>query len=82
MGSLLPILSECSLTLPVRYRASWLLGIGVFFFILNICLFIMNCVLISYRFYLRPGSFKASFTDQVESLFIPSFVSRRVTPIL
>lgn len=35
----------------------------------------MNCALISYRFYLRPGSFTSSFTDRVESLFIPAFVS-------
>jgi hypothetical protein len=27
------------------------------------------------RFYLRPGSLTKSFTDQVESLFIPAFVS-------
>lgn len=67
-----------SLTVQVRFRANWLLGIGLFFFMLNICLFIMNCVLISYRFYLRPGSFTRSFTDQVESLFIPAFVSFEV----
>lgn len=38
-------------------------------------LFLTNCILISVRFYLRPGSFMHSFTDQVESLFAPAFVS-------
>lgn len=38
-------------------------------------LFVMNCILLSCRFYLRPGAFTSSFTDQVESLFIPAFVS-------
>lgn len=59
----------------VPYRAGWITGIGLFFFLLNIVLFLVNCVGISMRFYLRPGSFINSFTDQVESLFIPSFVS-------
>lgn len=64
----------------MRFRADWLYIIGIFFFILNICLFLLNCVMISLRFYLRPGSFTHSFTDQVESLFIPAFVSRRLHP--
>lgn len=54
--------------------AAWITGIGVAFFLFNLCLFIMNCVLISIRFHLRPGSLRDSFTDQVESLFIPAFV--------
>lgn len=57
----------------LSYRGPWLDGVGVAIFLFNICLFIMNCVLISIRFHLRPGSFMNAFTDQTESLFIPSF---------
>ncbi|KAL2185170.1 C4-dicarboxylate transporter/malic acid transport protein [Thermothelomyces heterothallicus CBS 203.75] len=49
-------------------RSQWLTGIGLGFFFLNLCLFVMNCILISLRFYLRPGSLVDSFTDQFESL--------------
>lgn len=35
----------------------------------------MNCVLITMRFIMVPGSFMHSFLDQVESLFIPAVVS-------
>ena len=45
------------------------------FALLNMALFVMNCVFITMRFRMRPGSFIASFTDQVESLFINAFVS-------
>ncbi|UNI20023.1 hypothetical protein JDV02_006158 [Purpureocillium takamizusanense] len=55
------------------YQASWVTGLGVFFVLLNVSLFLLHCVLIAARFYLRPGSFVRSFTDQVESLFIPAF---------
>ena len=48
---------------------------GVFFCLLNITLFVLNCILLCSRFILRPGTFISSFTDQFESLFIPSFVS-------
>jgi voltage-gated anion channel len=70
--------SDCqtNLTFAVSYRGPWLDGVGVAIFLFNICLFIMNCVLISIRFHLRPGSFMNAFTDQTESLFIPSFVSK------
>lgn len=34
----------------------------------------MNCILITLRFRWRPGSFLASFTDQIESLFISAFL--------
>ena len=57
------------------FQARWLTGIGLFFFMLNLCLFLLNCVMISIRFRLHPGSFTHSFTDQVESLFIPALVS-------
>ncbi|KAI1337261.1 voltage-dependent anion channel-domain-containing protein [Xylariaceae sp. FL0016] len=56
------------------YDAAWLWYIGVMFFILNLCLFTTNCILISMRFAMVPGSFMHSFLDQMESLFIPSFV--------
>lgn len=60
---------------PVKWKYSWIHGIGVFFVLLNIVLFLGNCVLLSIRFRLRPGTFTRSFTDQFESLFIPAFVS-------
>lgn len=69
------ILSRSLLTRPVQYTPSWITVIGIFFCLLNITLFLMNCILLSMRFYLRPGSFTRSFTDQVETLFIPAFVS-------
>ena len=62
-------------TLQVPFEARWLTGIGLFFMMLNLCLFLLNCTMISIRFRLCPGSFTHSFTDQVESLFIPAFVS-------
>ncbi|POR38133.1 hypothetical protein TPAR_01658, partial [Tolypocladium paradoxum] len=58
----------------LSYRAPWITGVGTFFCVLNVVFFLTNCVLLSTRFYLRPGSFTHSFTDQVESLFIPAFV--------
>ncbi|KAM0250910.1 hypothetical protein ACHAQJ_008445 [Trichoderma viride] len=57
----------------VIYQAEWVTGFGIFFCLLNIVLFLTNCVLLSMRFYMRPGSLTKSFTDQVESLFIPAF---------
>ncbi|KAG7054044.1 C4-dicarboxylate transporter/malic acid transporter [Colletotrichum scovillei] len=56
------------------YQAAWLNGIAVAFFLLNVILFIMNCALASIRFKSRPGALTHSFTDQTESLFIPSAV--------
>ncbi|KAK1987859.1 C4-dicarboxylate transporter/malic acid transporter [Colletotrichum cereale] len=56
------------------YEAAWLDGVATAFFLLNIILFIMNCVLAGFRFKFRPGSLKHSFADQTESLFIPSSV--------
>ncbi|KFH41611.1 Malic acid transport protein-like protein [Hapsidospora chrysogenum ATCC 11550] len=50
----------------LSFSNDWLTGIGIFFMMLNICLFLLNCVMISMRFYLRPGSFTRSFTDQYE----------------
>ncbi|KPM34932.1 hypothetical protein AK830_g11635 [Neonectria ditissima] len=59
----------------LKWDNSWIHGIGVFFLLLNVILFGANCVLISIRFHLRPGSFTRSFTDQFESLFIPAFLA-------
>ncbi|RYP92327.1 hypothetical protein DL770_001529 [Monosporascus sp. CRB-9-2] len=56
----------------VAYEASWLYYIGLVFFLFNMSLFVMNCILITMRFKMVPGSFTHSFTDQVESLFIPA----------
>ncbi|KAI1135867.1 voltage-dependent anion channel-domain-containing protein [Hypoxylon sp. FL0543] len=61
------------------YRADWLWYIGLVFFLFNICLFIMNCVLITMRFVMVPGSFMHSFLDQMESLFIPAVVVSTAT---
>ncbi|CZS83789.1 unnamed protein product [Fusarium graminearum] len=66
----------------LKWTDPWLHGIGLFFFFLNIVLFIMNCVLICTRFHLRPGSFIHSFTDQIESLFISASVGFPVAVIL
>uniref|UniRef100_A0A098DY75 Malic acid transport protein n=2 Tax=Gibberella zeae (strain ATCC MYA-4620 / CBS 123657 / FGSC 9075 / NRRL 31084 / PH-1) TaxID=229533 RepID=A0A098DY75_GIBZE len=66
----------------LKWTDPWLHGIGLFFFFLNIVLFIMNCVLICTRFHLRPGSFIHSFTDQIESLFISASVGFPAAVIL
>ncbi|KAH6621080.1 voltage-dependent anion channel [Chaetomium sp. MPI-SDFR-AT-0129] len=58
----------------IPYESQWLTGIGLAFFFLNILLFVANCVLISLRFYWRPGSLVDSFNDQFESLFISSII--------
>lgn len=60
---------------PVPFRARWLDIIGLIFFFFNICLFTTNTTLLVMRFRLSPGSLRQSFTDQVESLFIPASVS-------
>lgn len=39
------------------------------------CLFVTIVVLLLVKFHLRPGSFRESFTDQFEALFIPAAVS-------
>ncbi|KAF5006117.1 hypothetical protein FDECE_7489 [Fusarium decemcellulare] len=58
----------------LKWDFPWIRGIGIFFFLLNIILFTIHCILLSVRFHLRPGSFTHSFTDQFESLFISAFV--------
>ncbi|KAH8899625.1 hypothetical protein GQ53DRAFT_318787 [Thozetella sp. PMI_491] len=58
----------------VPFKAEWVTVIGTMFFFINLILFIMNIIFITLRFRWCPGSFIASFTDQFESLFIPSSV--------
>ncbi|KAF6819972.1 c4-dicarboxylate transporter malic acid transporter [Colletotrichum sojae] len=58
------------------YQAAWLNGFAVAFFLLNLVLFIMNCVMATLRFRFRRGELVHSFTDQTESLFIPASLHR------
>ncbi|KAK4154281.1 malic acid transport protein [Chaetomidium leptoderma] len=66
----------------IPYKSQWLTGIGLAFFFLNLCLFVINCVLISLRFYWRPGSLAESFTDQLESLFISAIIVSMATILI
>ncbi|EMD61119.1 hypothetical protein GGP41_010022 [Bipolaris sorokiniana] len=59
-------------SVPFRFRG--LYAIGCIFFILNIVFFLFNCIMISFRFYFYPRTFKASFLHPTESLFIPAAV--------
>ncbi|WPH02860.1 Hypothetical protein R9X50_00572800 [Acrodontium crateriforme] len=56
----------------VPYRFNGLYAIGCIFFLLNIALFLMNCVMISLRFYYYPSTFRASILHPTESLFVPA----------
>jgi len=69
----LGLLSNVFIAVP--YRSDWLRIIGTVVFLFNLCLFVINCILLSLRFYWNPGSFKGSFISQSESLFIPASVS-------
>ncbi|EEU46312.1 uncharacterized protein NECHADRAFT_78786 [Fusarium vanettenii 77-13-4] len=73
-GGVANILHSRKPTPNVKWDTPWIRGIGLFFFILNLILFVTNLILLSIRFHIRPGSFTHSFTDQVESLFIPASV--------
>ncbi|KAI0834286.1 voltage-dependent anion channel-domain-containing protein [Hypoxylon sp. FL0890] len=64
------------------YRADWIWYIGLIFFLFNIFLFIMNCILITMRFVMVPGSFMHAFLDQTEALFIPSVVVSTATILI
>ncbi|KAF2231618.1 putative C4-dicarboxylate/malic acid transporter [Viridothelium virens] len=59
-------------TVPFRFHG--LYTIGLLFFFLNIVLFIFNFVMISFRFWYYPATFRTSFLHPTESLFIPAFV--------
>lgn len=58
----------------IPYRSDWLRILGVVVFCFNLCLFFMNCTLLSLRFRWNPGSFLHSFLSPSESLFIPACV--------
>ncbi|SMR45706.1 unnamed protein product [Zymoseptoria tritici ST99CH_1E4] len=58
----------------VPYRFNGIYAIGVFFFLLNIVLFIFNVAMISLRFYFYPSTFLHSILHPTESLFIPASV--------
>ena len=55
------------------FRFNGLHEIGLFFFFLNIVLYIIIWAMILTRFTLYPYTFKASFTHPTESLFVPAF---------
>ncbi|KAH7356679.1 voltage-dependent anion channel-domain-containing protein [Rhexocercosporidium sp. MPI-PUGE-AT-0058] len=59
-------------SIPFKFKG--LTTIGNAFLILTIILFITCCILITIRFCSRPGSFKQSFLEPSESLFIPASV--------
>ncbi|KAK3320840.1 voltage-dependent anion channel-domain-containing protein [Cercophora scortea] len=71
-----------NLLYSIPYRSQWLTGLGLAFFFLNMCLFVMNCVLITLRFRWRPGSLVNSFTDQLESLFVPAVIVSAATILI
>ncbi|KAH8821304.1 voltage-dependent anion channel-domain-containing protein [Xylogone sp. PMI_703] len=58
----------------IPFRSDWLRIVGTIFMIFNICLFLLNCCILTLRFRLNPGSLKESFLSQKESLFIPACV--------
>lgn len=58
----------------IPYRSQWLTGVGLFFFFLNLLLFIINCICITLRFLWSAGSFLHSLNDQTESLFVSSII--------
>ncbi|KAH7407726.1 C4-dicarboxylate/malic acid transporter [Cadophora sp. MPI-SDFR-AT-0126] len=57
-------------SIPFKFKG--LNAIGKIFLILTIVLFITCCILITIRFCSNPGSFKQSFLEPSESLFIPA----------
>jgi tellurite resistance protein TehA-like permease len=63
-----------SLTSKVPFRFHGLYAIGCIFFLLNIVLFLFNCVMISLRFILFKDTFRASFHHPTEGLFLPSAI--------
>jgi tellurite resistance protein TehA-like permease len=58
----------------IPFETRWLDIVGLVFFFFNLVVFMTICVMIGFRFHYRPGSFISTFTDQVESLFIPATV--------
>lgn len=58
----------------VPFRFTGIDTIGTFFFLLNIVLFIINCICITLRFWFFPETFRASLLHPTESLFMPAAV--------
>ncbi|KAH8800199.1 voltage-dependent anion channel [Xylogone sp. PMI_703] len=58
----------------IPFQSEWLRIIGAIFMIFNICLFLINCCVLTLRFRWSPGSFRESFLSQQEALFIPACV--------
>lgn len=56
------------------YRFPGLDTIGLFFFILNIIIFLISVLMLCLRFYDHPEMFKASILHPTERLFVPSAV--------
>ena len=56
---------------PHRFRG--LTTIGTIFFILDLALFLTICMALTARFYLYPGTLRASVEHPSESLFFPTF---------
>ncbi|CEJ89712.1 hypothetical protein VHEMI05537 [[Torrubiella] hemipterigena] len=61
-----------NIVFKIPFHSDWVKAIGIFFFLMNLVLFFINCIGISLRFYLNRGSFSASFTNPDEALYIPS----------
>ena len=66
----------------VPYRFNGLDGIGVFFFLFNLVLYIICLVMITMRFIQFPETIKASFLHPTESLFMPGAVVSFITVLL
>lgn len=60
--------------MKVPFRFTGLYAIGCIFMVLNLVLFLMNCLAMSLRCYYWPSTFRASFLYPTESLFIPASV--------
>ncbi|MCJ1419253.1 hypothetical protein MMC32_005607 [Xylographa parallela] len=58
----------------VPFRFSGIDTIGTIFFLFNLLLFLINVVLISFRFHVFPATFGASLSHPTESLFVPAAV--------
>ena len=66
----------------VPYKFNGLYGIGVFFFLFNLIIYVLFAILITVRFLRFPETLKASFTHPTESLFMPSAVVSFATVLL
>ncbi|MCJ1323288.1 hypothetical protein MMC15_008643 [Xylographa vitiligo] len=58
----------------VPFRFPGIDTIGTIFFLFNLLLFLINVVLISFRFHVFPETFVASLSHPTESLFVPAAV--------